>query len=150
MKSSRSRLEATAVTGTAVVGGELGEDTLSAADSSEALQSLLDLLGGMGGHAARPEHCLAHRYCGVDHGVCIDTVFDQRFPEHHGVVLVADVHRNDRCLRAAHIEAHVAQTLAPLGSELVQAVYHLGFALQHIEGSQGGRGGCGWETGAED
>src|SRR5207249_1037101 len=93
MNSSRSRLEATAVTETAVAGVELGEDTLSAADSSEALQGLLDLLRGMGSHAARPEHCLAHRHCGVDHGVRVDAVFDQRFPEHHGAVLVADVHR---------------------------------------------------------
>src|SRR6266542_3807123 len=150
MKSLRSCLEATAVTETAVVGVELGEDTLSAADSSEALQGLLDLLGGMGGHAAGAEHCLAHRDGEVNHGIGVDAVFEQRFPEHHGAVLVADVYRNNRCLGAADVEPHVAQSLPPLGSELVQAVYHLGFALQHIQGSEGSGGGSWRKTGAED
>src|SRR5438034_6993357 len=134
MKSSRSRLDATAVTETAVAGGELGEDTLFPADSSEALQGLLDLLGRVSGDATRAEDGLAHRDCGVNHGVRVDAVFDQRFPEHHSAVLVAHVHRHDRCLRTADIQAHVAQTLPPLRRELVEAVDHLGFALEYIEG----------------
>ena len=143
-------MEATGLTETADAISGLGEDTLSAADSAEALQGLLDLLGGMGGHAAGPQHRPAHRDCWVGHRVGIDAVLDEGFPEHDGAVLVADVYGNDRRFGAAHIESYVAQPLAPLSRQLMQVVNHLWLALQDIESGEGSGGGGGWEAGAED
>src|SRR3990170_941895 len=138
--STWSRLALKGATETAGLCLALGEETLSAADSSEVLQGLVHHLQCVGGHDARAEHGLTNRDGGVEYGVGVEAFLKQRFPEDHSRVLVSHVNRDYWSLGPADINSHIAQPIAPARAEGPQAFDHSGFALQDI---QCGERGCG-------
>src|SRR3990172_5638582 len=150
MNSSRSRLETTGETVTEAFWTMLGDETLSAANGLELLERLLYLLRGVRGHTAGTQDGLAHVDGRVDARVRIDALFQERLPEHHGRVLIADVHRHDWRLGLAHVEAQAAQPLAPHRAQLLEARDHLRLALQDGERGQGSGDRSGRQAGAEE
>src|SRR3990172_10253628 len=108
-KASRSSLLATGATLRDMP--PLREDAELAGDGAELLKRLLDLLRSMRRHAARAENALPARHGGVDHGVGVDAVLDERLPEDNRHVLVADVDGDDRRLGRANIVAQALQSL---------------------------------------
>src|SRR5437867_2610504 len=130
MKSSRSRLETTGETVTAACWLMLGDETLSAANGLELLQRLLHLFRRVRGHATGAQDRLADVDGRVDARVGVNALCQQRLPEHHRCVLVAQVDRNDGRLRFSDIESQAEQAFPPSRAQLLKTRDHLRLAFQ--------------------